>query len=262
MSIREHFLQSNFQVKDISLTYTVYKKMSAKEFIRQFEVLLFDMDKTIMFGGNRYGDEQDYEKIYKSFGGTKYINSELHDFFYFSYMKLLEKSRDPDFFDAFPTVREFLDADEYFKEFESDEKDLIEKTFAAHECGWVPDNCRKVLNELSKVHKLGLISNVWCESIYFKERLKEEEVYDLFDLLIFSTDHGAIKPSSKLFEIAINHFGMKPNELVYIGDNYKRDVIGAKNVGINSILIQNSPAGDITGDVKPDYVISGIEELV
>ena len=244
------------------MTHTVYRKMTAKEYIRQFDVLLFDMDKTFMFGGNKYGNEQDYEKTYKSFGGKKLNNSHLHEFFDFSYMKLLEKSRNPECFDAFPTVREFLDSDEYSKEFESYEKDLIEKTFASHECGWVPDNCRKALNELSKVHRLGLISNVWCESIYFRDRLKEEEVYNLFDIHIFSSDHGAIKPSRKLFQVAIDHFKKKPHELVYIGDNYKRDVIGAKNAGINSILIQNSPAGEITGDVQPDYVISGIEELM
>lgn len=236
--------------------------MTVKDYITQFDVLLIDMDKTFMFGGNRCGDEQYYEQTYRSFGGKKFNNSGLHEFFNFSYVKLLEKSRNPDFFDAFPTVREFLDSDNYFKEFSSDEKDLIEKTFAAHECGEVPDKCRYVLKELSKSHKLGLISNVWCDSFYFVNRLKDEGVYDLFDVHIFSSDHGAIKPSSKLFQIAIDHFVKTPNELVYIGDNYKRDVIGAKNAGINFVLIQNSPTGEITGDIKPGFIIGGIEELI
>ncbi len=236
--------------------------MNVKDYIKQFDVLLFDMNKTFMFGGDRFSDGQDYEQTYKSFGGKKFNNSELHEFFNFSYVKLLERSRNPDYYNDFPTVRNFLDTEEFFKEISVDERDLIAKAFATHECGEVPDKSKKVLTELSKSHKLGIIGNVWCEGYYFADKLKNAGVYDLFDIHIFSSDHGSIKPSLKLFDIAINHFGKKPSELVYIGDNYKRDVLGSKNAGINSVLIQNSPAGTITGDIKPDYIISGIEELI
>ena len=43
--------------------------MTAKEFIKDFDILLFDMSKTIMFEGDRFDKEQDYEKSYKLFGG-------------------------------------------------------------------------------------------------------------------------------------------------------------------------------------------------
>ncbi|MCI0450192.1 MAG: HAD family hydrolase [Chlorobi bacterium] len=236
--------------------------MTAKEFIKDFEVLIFDMGKTIMFGGDRFDKEQNYEASYKKYGGKTLTNKELHEIIYYIYGTLLARSRTQEYLDNMITVKQFIESDSYFVKYSKDDKVILEKVFAHHECGVVPQECKDTLKELSEYYKLGLISNVWCESIYFKNKLKDEEIYDLFEIAVFSADYNIAKPSQKLFQMAIDHFNKPSHEIVYIGDNYKRDVVGSKNAGMKSILVQNSESSNITGQVKPDYIINSITELI
>jgi len=236
--------------------------MTAKEFIKDFEILIFDMANTFMFNSDRFDKDQDYEASYKLFGGKTLKNNELHEIIYYIYGALLERSRTQQYVDNMITVKKFIESDSYFDGYSKDDKAVIERVFAHHECGVIPNEYKDALKVLSKSYKLGLISNVWCESIYFKNRLKDAGVYDLFDIAIFSADYNIAKPSQKLFKMAIDHFNKPPQDLVYIGDNYKRDVVGSKSVGMKSILVQNSESSNISDNIKPDYVISSITELI
>jgi FMN phosphatase YigB (HAD superfamily) len=236
--------------------------MTAKEFIKDYEILIFDMGKTFMFDSDRFDKDQSYEVSYKMYGGKTLTNKELHEIIYYIYGTLLARSRTEQYVNNMITVKQFIENDSYFDKYSKDDKAVIERVFAYHECGFVPQECKETLFELSKNHKLGLISNVWCESIYFKNKLKEDKVYDLFDIVIFSSEYNIAKPSQKLFQMTIDHFNKPSGEIVYIGDNYKRDVVGSKNAGMKSILVKNSESSNITGHIKPDYVIDSITELV
>ena len=116
---------------------------------------------------------------------------------YYIYGELLTRSRDEKFQDDMMTVEELIESDGYFKELSIDDKIIIERVFAYHECGEVPKSCKLTLEKLSKSHKLGLISNVWCKSEYFMDQLKIDGVFDLFEITIFSSDHMSVKPSKK-----------------------------------------------------------------
>lgn len=236
--------------------------MIAKDFIRDFGILLFDMGNTFMFGGDAFSKDQDYEATYRTLGGNNLTNKNLHEIFYYIYGTLLKRSRNEKFIDDMLTVEQLIESDEFFSSYYAEDKILLEKTFAVHECGVVSGSNRKTLLELSKSHKLGVISNVWCKSEYFREQLKKDEVYDLFDIVIFSSDQRSVKPSKNIFNIAIQHFGETPEKLVYIGDNYKRDIVGSRNAGMKSILVNNSESSKVTGNIKPDCIINMIEELV
>lgn len=48
------------------------------------------------------------------------------------------------------------------------------------------------------------------------------------DVVICSEVSGAIKPSKKPFLLISNMLGIKPEEILYIGNNYKYDILGAK----------------------------------
>lgn len=231
------------------------------EYIKKFELICFDMSKTFMFGSDQFTPKQDYEAIYTRFGGRNLNNEELHEIIYYTYGKLLERSRDKEHYDNMLNVEEFIESDDYFSKYSAGDKILIERVFANQECGTVPVSCKETLLQLSKTHKLCVISNVWCKSLYFTEQLKKDGVFELFDLIVYSCDHKTVKPSPKIFNIAINHFQVSKDKIVHVGDNYKRDVIGAKNVGLSSILVNNSEASIVTGEIQPDMIISEIEEL-
>ncbi|HEY0109649.1 MAG TPA: HAD family hydrolase, partial [Fibrella sp.] len=50
---------------------------SSERFIDRFDVLLLDLMDTLMFGGNRFSDEQDYAQTYRQLGGTYHSGKEV-----------------------------------------------------------------------------------------------------------------------------------------------------------------------------------------
>jgi len=233
-----------------------------RDFIGQFEVLVFDMGDTFMFGCDRFADEHDLHTTYRSLGGAGLTSGELNEAVKYVYAELFKVARDESRYASFPAVSDFMTSDLYFKGFGRTETDLIEQVFARHECGHIPDSSVVVLNRLAQSHALGLISNVWSDSAVFKARFREAAIEHLFEVMVFSSEYGAIKPDRLLFEKVGAYFNLPFEKLVYIGNNYKRDVVGAKSVGMKAILVDNGPASEITGDIQPDRVIGSIQELV
>ncbi len=57
------------------------------------------------------------------------------------------------------------------------------------------------------------------------------------DFVVTSKEAGADKPKPPIFLAALDKAGVNASEAVHVGDQYKFDVIGARAVGITSILI-------------------------
>ena len=87
-------------------------------------------------------------------------------------------------------------------------------------------------------------------------------IYDLFDVTIFSSDYGHIKPSPYLFAKAIEAFGVERSKIVFVGDSLKRDIAGAKAVGLSAVWI-NTDVGKVDKSVpSPDLVIQDLRDLI
>ena len=78
------------------------------------------------------------------------------------------------------------------------------------------------------------------------------------DLKLTSRNIGYRKPNSKGFETMLKTFACAPKEMIYVGDE-KKDIIGAKNVGIFSVLINRS---NETKEYGQDMTIRSLEELI
>jgi HAD superfamily hydrolase (TIGR01549 family) len=55
--------------------------------------------------------------------------------------------------------------------------------------------------------------------------------------VIISGVVGYSKPNPEIFRIALRQSGVRPDETIHIGDLYESDVVGARNAGIEGILI-------------------------
>ena len=75
------------------------------------------------------------------------------------------------------------------------------------------------------------------------------------------------KPDWVMFQKALERLGLTENDkgrIIMVGNNLKRDVLGAKRFGIRSVLLSWSPRYDMVPSCEeetPDYVISRPEEL-
>ena len=62
-----------------------------------------------------------------------------------------------------------------------------------------------------------------------------------------SEDAGSYKPRQELFELALQKTGLKPDEVIHIGDSISSDVKGASALGINTLWLnrfgKNVPDG-------------------
>ena len=54
---------------------------------------------------------------------------------------------------------------------------------------------------------------------------------------------------------------MKPQEILFVGDNYSLDVVGAKKVGMRSAWI-NRERKIISKDIEPDYELHSLDDLL
>lgn len=87
---------------------------------------------------------------------------------------------------------------------------------------------------LIKDYKYGIISN--C-SFVTKEIVNNWGYKKIFDFVIYSYEEEIKKPDKKIFDKAVKKLNLKPNEILFIGNDYEKDYLGAKNAGLNALLI-------------------------
>jgi len=81
---------------------------------------------------------------------------------------------------------------------------------------------------------LGLLTNLAKDMDPICRKLGLEPY---LDFVVTSQEAGADKPNPPIFLVALDKAGVNASEAVHVGDQYKLDVIGARGVGINPILI-------------------------
>lgn len=89
-----------------------------------------------------------------------------------------------------------------------------------------------IRSELSPKYKLALVSNATGYSVRSKIPTHNLE---LFDEVFISEEVGLLKPDSKLFELALDKLGVKPEETVFV-DDHEKYIQGADALGIHTIL--------------------------
>lgn len=68
------------------------------------------------------------------------------------------------------------------------------------------------------------ISNYSAEK--FPELLEEFSFMDMFDDIVISGEVGFVKPEPEIFEIAMDQFGLKPQEAVFVDDRLENIAAG------------------------------------
>jgi HAD superfamily hydrolase (TIGR01549 family) len=100
------------------------------------------------------------------------------------------------------------------------------------------DDVVPTLEELSaREIQLGIVSQNLASSASLTAELRRLGVVDFFSVVLTSEECGYDKPDSRLFLRASELIGIPPRDLTHVGDDYDRDVLGARNAGITPILI-------------------------
>ncbi|MBI5953591.1 MAG: HAD family phosphatase [Chloroflexi bacterium] len=81
----------------------------------------------------------------------------------------------------------------------------------------------------------GLISNAWSG---LRDFLAKEKLLDLFDSIVISAEVGAVKPSAKIYQLALEQAKVKAGEAVFV-DDFPENVAACQKVGMTGILFND-----------------------
>lgn len=95
-----------------------------------------------------------------------------------------------------------------------------------------------------------------------KNKLKFLKLDDLFDFSLSSEDTGYLKPNPIPFQQMIREFGIAPDEILYVGNSYKYDVIGAAAAGMRTAWLKPlfSKHGS-SSNTQADIIFSSFNDL-
>ncbi|HEY5791190.1 MAG TPA: HAD family hydrolase [Gammaproteobacteria bacterium] len=112
---------------------------------------------------------------------------------------------------------------------------------------------RDALDALHGVYKLGSITNGNADVHYIG-------IGHYFDFAITAAGVGAAKPDPRVFRAALDAAGVRPDQLVHVGDDPVRDVAAAAALGIRTVWV-NPAATAWPGGPEPDRVIGHLGDL-
>lgn len=83
--------------------------------------------------------------------------------------------------------------------------------------------------------KVGIVTNGFkYDYLVILEKL---DLIDIFDIIVGPDSCGYGKPDKQIFLYTLDLLGLESTEVIYVGNEYKYDYIGAKNAGIIPLLI-------------------------
>jgi putative hydrolase of the HAD superfamily len=124
---------------------------------------------------------------------------------------------------------------------------MLDAAWAIHEVRnfWckVPEGMGEALDAIRALGvKVAIISN----SEGMLDRLFTDlGVLQHFDLVVDSGKLGIEKPDPRIFQVALEHFGVPPERALHLGDVFATDVLGARAAGLRHALID--PYGHYAG---------------
>lgn len=234
----------------------------AKRFIDQFDVILLDLGHTFMFDADQFGDPEAFVRTYAAVGGRTLAPDRVKEVLDQLIARTFALYPDERYMERFPSVLEVLREVPSATGLAEEELGYLAAVFARHEIGTVTDEYIDILKALRKTHRLGLVSNIFSPSDLFVRLFEERGLRPLFDVLVFSSDVGAIKPSPTIFEQALRAFECPRCRIVHVGDRFERDVTGAKSVGIGAVWITAEPVPPPGACCRPDCTVTDLRELL
>jgi len=239
-----------------------FREKSGQRYIDRFDVLLLDMGETFMFDVDRFDRDDDMAGTYKRLGGRLLDDGDVNKMMSVVFNQLVADSHKEELYENFSGLPEYIKKFAPSASLPAADLALLEKVFTLHEIGSIPVEYADTIKMLHQTHQLGIISDIWAKSATFYRRLEEAGIRDLFNVIVFSSDIGIIKPSPKIFSVAMEKLNTDISKVVYIGDSLRRDITGARNFGMSAIWIGDENLTEINEHTRPDHIVSDLRDLL
>jgi len=118
-----------------------------------------------------------------------------------------------------------------------------------------------VLRELAEMGlPLAVLTN--GQSVQQNLKLSQLGIEHYFELILASDQLPEFKPHPNAFHAISAYFGVEPHEVIYVGDNFEIDVIGATAAGLRTIWIDREPEETSSVNFERLPSLAGVPRII
>lgn len=119
---------------------------------------------------------------------------------------------------------------------------------------------REVLLRLKEQYPMVLVSNFYGN---IQTVLSEFDLDGVFSQIIESAVVGVRKPDPRIFSLGVEALGLKPDEVVVVGDSIDKDIVPARQAGCHTVWFRGEGwTDDPVDESLPDRIITDLRELL
>jgi len=111
-------------------------------------------------------------------------------------------------------------------------------------------------------YRLGMISNT-SDDLNVQQLVDRCGLRPYFDTILTSAGCGIRKPDERIFHLALDYFGVAPEQTAMVGDTLEADILGANQLGMYSLWITRRAQVPEEGELKiqPQAVITALDQI-
>ena len=109
--------------------------------------------------------------------------------------------------------------------------------------------------------RMGIISNTTNPVFIKDEELRRTGLSTYFEFAIFSSTTPYRKPHPSIFNAAISRLNLEAENILFVGDDLKTDVMGAQSIGMQTAWL-NRDLSELVENITPHYQITSLSELL
>ena len=121
-------------------------------------------------------------------------------------------------------------------------------------------HAREVLDALRERYPLALVTD--AQSAYARGELHRVGLLGYFDPIVVSGDYGYRKPDRRLFQAALDGMNVAAGNAMYVGNDMHRDIFGAREAGLTTVMFDSDQGKKAYLDCVPDYTITDLRDLL
>jgi len=225
------------------------------------KAVIFDFGQTLVDSANgfRTAEKEAQDNLFANLGLT------VREDFLAIYRRLRKEFHDRSNFSRFSLWQEVF----YYYCADVDDDSLVRWETGYWET--VKNNTRLfpeatgVLDALRHRYKIALITNTQGQKASGGHRISlYPELENYFEVIIVAGEGGLpTKPDPEPFQQCLNSLGISAAEAVYIGDDWRIDICGARDAGMQAVWLKHHTVERHWPDVEDSVpVISNLEELL
>jgi putative hydrolase of the HAD superfamily len=119
---------------------------------------------------------------------------------------------------------------------------------------------REVLGILRERFPLALVTD--AQTAWARGELHQVGLLEYFDPIVVSGDLGYRKPDRRLFQQALDAMGVAAEHTLYVGNDMQRDIYGAREAGMKTVMFNSDQGKKDYLDCLPDFTITDHRELL